>query len=37
MPRTDRLLLVNAMLGQFKCTEFVTELMYGHLRKEPIK
>jgi hypothetical protein len=27
----------NAMLGQFKCVEFVTELMYGHLRKEPIK
>jgi hypothetical protein len=22
---------------QFKCVEFVTELMYGHLRKEPIK
>jgi hypothetical protein len=27
----------NAHLGQFKCVEFVTELMYGHLRKEPIK
>ena len=27
----------NAQLGQFKCVEFVTELMYGHLRKEPIK
>jgi hypothetical protein len=27
----------NAQLGQFKCTEFVTELMYGHLRKEPTK
>jgi hypothetical protein len=27
----------GAMLGQFKCVEFVTELMYGHLRKEPIK
>jgi hypothetical protein len=27
----------NARLGQFKCVEFVTELMYGHLRKEPIK
>jgi hypothetical protein len=27
----------NARLGQFKCVEFVTELMYGHLRKEPVK
>ena len=27
----------GARLGQFKCVEFVTELMYGHLRKEPIK
>jgi len=27
----------NAQLGQFKCVEFVTELMYGQLRKEPIK
>jgi hypothetical protein len=27
----------NAQLGQFKCVEFVTELMYGHLRKEPTK
>jgi hypothetical protein len=27
----------DAQLGQFKCVEFVTELMYGHLRKEPIK
>jgi hypothetical protein len=27
----------NAQLGQFKCVEFVTELMYGHLRKEPIR
>jgi hypothetical protein len=27
----------NVQLGQFKCVEFVTELMYGHLRKEPIK
>jgi hypothetical protein len=27
----------NAQLGQFKCVEFVTELMYGHLRKEPVK
>ena len=27
----------NARLGQFKCVEFVTELMYGHLRKEPLK
>jgi hypothetical protein len=27
----------NARLGQFKCVEFVTALMYGHLRKEPLK
>ncbi len=27
----------NAQLAQFKCVEFVTELMYGHLRKEPVK
>ena len=25
----------NARLGQFKCVEFVEELMYGHLRKKP--
>jgi hypothetical protein len=23
-------------LGQFKCVEFVEELMYGHLRKNPL-
>jgi hypothetical protein len=27
----------NARLGQFKCVEFVEELLYGHLRKEPIR
>jgi hypothetical protein len=27
----------GARLGQFKCVEFVEELMYGHLRKEPVK
>ena len=27
----------NARLGQFKCVEFVEELMYGHLRKQPSK
>lgn len=27
----------NARLGQFKCVEFVEELLYGHLRKHPIK
>jgi len=27
----------DARLGQFKCVEFVEELMYGHLRKNPIK
>ena len=27
----------NVQLLEFKCVEFVTELMYGHLRKEPIK
>lgn len=26
----------NARLGQFKCVEFVEELMYGHLRRVPI-
>ena len=25
----------NAQLQQFKCVEFVEELMYGHLRKKP--
>ncbi len=27
----------NARLGQFKCVEFVEELMYGHLRKQPLE
>ena len=27
----------DARLGQFKCVEFVEELMYGHLRKAPLK
>ena len=27
----------SARLGQFKCVEFVEELMYGHLRKNPIR
>ncbi len=27
----------NARLQQFKCVEFVEELMYGHLRKTPVK
>jgi hypothetical protein len=27
----------DARLGQFKCVEFVEELMYGALRKEPLK
>jgi hypothetical protein len=27
----------GARLGQFKCVEFVEELLYGHLRKEPVK
>lgn len=26
-----------ARLGQFKCVEFVEELLYGHLRKNPIR
>lgn len=26
----------NARLGQFKCVEFVEELMYGHLRRNPV-
>jgi hypothetical protein len=27
----------GARLGQFKCVEFVEELMYGHLRKTPLQ
>jgi len=27
---------VDAQLQQFKCVEFVEELLYGHLRKEPL-
>lgn len=27
----------GARLGQFKCVEFVEELLYGHLRKAPLK
>ncbi len=27
----------DARLGRFKCVEFVEELIYGHLRKTPIK
>jgi hypothetical protein len=27
----------NARLGQFKCVEFVEELLYGHLRRTPIR
>jgi hypothetical protein len=27
----------NARLHEFKCVEFVEELMYGHLRKNPIR
>ena len=27
----------DARLNQIKCVEFVEELMYGHLRKEPLK
>ncbi len=26
----------DARLGQFKCVEFVEELLYGHLRKNPV-
>ena len=32
-----RLVNPDARLGQFKCAEFVEELMYGHLRKVPLK
>ena len=28
---------LDARLGQFKCVEFVEELIYGHLRKYPIR
>jgi hypothetical protein len=27
----------NAQLLEFKCVEFVEELIYGHLRKQPGK
>jgi hypothetical protein len=27
----------NAQVLEFKCVEFVEELMYGHLRKQPGK
>jgi hypothetical protein len=27
----------DARLGQFKCVEFVEELMYGHLRRQPLQ
>ena len=27
----------NAQLLEFKCVEFVEELMYGHLRKQPTR
>jgi len=27
----------DARLGQFKCVEFVEELLYGHLRKNPVR
>ena len=41
-PWTIRMMLYkhvdpDARLGQFKCVEFVEELLYGHLRKHPIK
>lgn len=41
-PWTMRLTLYRnvdpeARLGQFKCVEFVEELLYGHLRKSPLK
>ena len=41
-PWTIRLMLYrhvepDARLGQFKCVEFVEELLYGKLRKTPHK
>jgi hypothetical protein len=27
----------NAQLLEFRCVEFVEDLMYGHLRKQPSK
>ena len=41
-PWTLRLMLYrnvspNARLGQFKCVEFVEELLYGHMRKNPVR
>jgi hypothetical protein len=32
-----RIVEPGARLGQFKCVEFVEELLYGHLRKTPVK
>ena len=27
----------NARLAEFRCVEFVEDLIYGHLRKQPSK
>jgi hypothetical protein len=27
----------NAQIMEFRCVEFVEELMYGHLKKQPAK
>lgn len=32
----NRRLEPNAQIFDYKCTEFVDELMYGRLRKEPL-
>ncbi len=31
-----RLVGDDALLQQFNCVEFVEELVYGHLRKDPL-
>jgi hypothetical protein len=41
-PWTIKMTLYKAVggdveFGQFKCVEFVTELMYGDLRRQPLK
>jgi hypothetical protein len=27
----------NAQIMEFRCVEFVEDLIYGHLRKQPVK
>jgi hypothetical protein len=34
-PRLEKDAQKDAQLVEYKCVEFVEELMYGHLRKQP--